>query len=150
MDVSVLAVVLAVAAVGLGAAGVFLVAQGWAARRQITQALVAEHASAPSAPAGGSGGGGDAAAPEPIRDARTARARAEQIRRHTHEEVGSFQQTGPDSPERQWFLNGLTIRTALHLAIMGYGVANLAMATGAGMLLTAIALASAGLGLALR
>lgn len=148
MDATVL--LLAVVSAGLAAAGLFLVAQGLRVRREISRTLEAEHATAPSAPAGGAGGALGAPAPEPIRDARTARARAEQIRHHTHEEVGNFQQTAADSPERQWFLNGLTIRTALNMAIMGYGVANLAMATGAGMLLTAIALAGAGIPLALR
>ncbi|MEK9658519.1 MAG: hypothetical protein VW450_01045 [Chloroflexota bacterium] len=141
---------LAAVSLGLAGAGLFLLAQGLRVRREISRALVVEHATAPIPPAVGAAPAGPKGPHEPIRDARTARARAEQIRHHSHQVVGFFQQTAPDSPERQWFLNGLTIRTALNMAIMGYGVANLAMATGAGMLLTAIALAGAGIPLALR
>jgi hypothetical protein len=44
----------------------------------------------------------------------------------------------PDDPRRQSFLNGLAIRNALNLAIMGYGVTNIALATGVGFMMMGI------------
>lgn len=140
------------AVVGLGAMGsvlmamgVFLVVKGWQARAEITQTLLDEHATTPSG--GGRPGNADAAeTPEratfdpgmpvqPIHDAKTARTRIEEIKFRTLGTVGSYQSLPVDDERRQWFLNGLTIRAALGLAIMGYGVADLAMALGAALVL---------------
>lgn len=104
-------------------------------------ALEEEHATTPS----GAGGSGEPASPsEPIRDARTAQVRADEIKKHTIEEVGYFQQTKPDSTERAWFLQGLTIRNSLSMAIMAFGVANLAMGMGGALVLMGTAVIALG------
>ena len=38
----------------------------------------------------------------------------------------------PDDPNRETYLKGLTLRNALNLAVVGFGVADLAIGTGAG------------------
>jgi hypothetical protein len=40
-----------------------------------------------------------------------------------------------EGDRRQWFLNGLVIRSSLGLAVMGFGVSNLAVALGASLIL---------------
>ena len=37
----------------------------------------------------------------------------------------------PDDPNRETYLEGLTLRNALNLAVVGFGVADLAIGTGA-------------------
>ncbi len=37
----------------------------------------------------------------------------------------------PDDPNRETYLKGLTLRNALNLAVVGFGVADLAIGTGA-------------------
>ena len=117
------------------AAGLFLAWQGLAARREISDELRDEYATTPSA-----GGRPVPGAPpptdvEPIHDARTARLRIAEIKNNLHNKVGRWQQIPEDSPDRQWFINGMAIRTALSMAVLGYGVANLAIAAGAALVL---------------
>jgi len=129
----------------LVALGGFLVARGLTARAEISRTLMDEHATTPSG--GGRPGGSESAeVPEraqfdpgmpvqPIHDERTARTRIDEIKFRTLGTVGSYQSLAPDDDRRQWFLNGLTIRAALGVAVMGYGVANLAIALGAALAL---------------
>ena len=65
------------------------------------------------------------------------------------ESLGSapWQSLPTEGPTRQWFLNGLTIRTALGVAVMGYGVANIALALGTALVL--IGAATLGVGIPL-
>ncbi len=130
-------------------AGAALIIRGLVARKQLTAALVAEQATTPSASGRPKPGEPPPTDVEPIIDARTARLRAEEITANLHRRVGRFQQTGDDSPERQWFINGMGITTALNLAVMGYGVANLAIALGTGMMLAGAAAIGIGVPLAL-
>jgi hypothetical protein len=136
-------VVLGAVGAVLIALGGFLIAKALAARAEITQTLIDENATTPS---GGGRPGGEPADPshptfdpgmpvQPIKDERTARTRIEEIKFRTLGTVGSYQSLAPDDERRQWFLNGLTIRAALGLAVMGYGVANIAMALGTALVL---------------
>ena len=125
----------------LVALGAFLMFKGFLARLEITAALLEENATTPS------GGSPTADAPprdhptfdpgipvQPIRDAETARIRIDEIKFRTLAD-GGFQSLPVEGDKRQWFLNGLVIRSALGIAIMGYGVSNMAIALGASLIL---------------
>jgi hypothetical protein len=127
--------------VALVALGAFLVFRGILARMEITAALLEENATTPS------GGGPGAGAPagdhpsfdpgiptQPIRNAATARTRIDEIKFRTLAD-GGYQSLPVEGDRRQWFLNGLVIRSALGIAVMGYGVSNIAIALGASLIL---------------
>jgi hypothetical protein len=133
---------------GLGTMGVilvalggFLVLKGVLARIEISAALLEENVTTPSGGAPGAGApAGDRPSfdpgmpTQPIRDAATARTRIEEIKFRTLAE-GGYQSLPIDGDRRQWFLNGLVIRSALGLAVMGFGVSNLVVAVGASLIL---------------
>ncbi len=135
------------------AVGLFLIVKGLMSRAEITAALMYENATTPSGVVPAVAGGAPDASEtplfepsgpvEPIASAKTARERVAEITQRTVGSVGTFQQI-PEGPQRQWFLNGLTIRTALNVAIMGYGVANLAIAAGTALLLAGVAAIAVG------
>ena len=161
-----LAIYATVAIAGLGTAlvglGMFIVVKAMQARAEITATLLEENATTPTsgarrAPEGGTEDA-DSEKPvgvvfetdvpaQPIRDARTARVRIDEITTRTVRAVGPWQSLPEDPKIRQWFLNGLTIRTALSVAVMGYGVANIALALGAALVL--IGAAALGVGIPL-
>ena len=121
--------------------GVFLVLKGIFARMEITAALLEENATTPSSgvPAAGVPAGNrasfDPGIPmQPISDAKTARTRIDEIKFRTLAD-GGYQSLPIEGDRRQWFLNGLAIRSALSIAVMGYGVSNIALAVGASMVL---------------
>jgi hypothetical protein len=125
-------------AVFLGLGG-FLLVKGFAASRMITAALLEEDATAPSTLVLATTPADADAAParpphERIRDARSAQLRIDEIKGRTLHQMGPFQKLPYEGGERQTFLNGLAIRTALSLAVMGYGVSNLVIAMGATLL----------------
>jgi hypothetical protein len=115
--------------------GLLLAWKGFVARREITAELMDEYATTPSASGRPNSGDPIPTDVESIHDARTAWLRIIEIKDNLHNRVGRWQQIPPDSPDRQWFINGLAIRTALSTAVMGYGVANLAMGVGAALAL---------------
>ena len=139
--------------------GTFLMAKGFAARREITAALLEENATTPSswgrpepvalssAMAAPAGAAPDPPPVEPIHDSKTAQLRIDEIKGRTLYQMGPYQQLPVDGQERQHFLNGMVIRNALSLAIMGYGVSNLVIALGATLL--ALGAASLALGIPL-
>ena len=125
----------------LVALGIFLVFKGALARMEITAALLEENASTPSTGAPGGGApAGDRPSFDPgmptqaIRDAATARTRIDEIKFRTLAD-GGYQSLPVEGDRRQWFLNGLVIRSALGIAVMGYGVSNIAIAIGASLML---------------
>lgn len=143
-------VAIAVLGTTLVGLGIFLIVKGIQARAEITATLLEENATTPSGggrpvPEGGAEEDDpDKPAPvvfetdvpvQPIRDARTARLRIDEITTRTVRAMGPWQSLPEDPKVRQWFLNGLTIRTALGVAVMGYGVANIALALGAALVL---------------
>jgi hypothetical protein len=114
-------------------AGLFLVVMALRARAQIDAGLRDEAALT----------GAEADIPRvPIVDARTAASQVRLIRSHTVGRYGHYGDLPRDDPNRDHYLKGLTLRNALNLAILGYGVADLALATGAGMGLTGLVLAA--------
>ena len=71
---------------------------------------------------------------QPIKDAATARTRIDEIKFRTLAD-GGYQSLPFEGEKRQWFLNGLVIRSALGIAVMGFGVANIALALGSALIL---------------
>jgi hypothetical protein len=125
----------------LVALGIFLVVKGIMARMEITAALLEENATTPSPGKGGPGAppgdrpSFDPGIPmQPISDAKTARSRIDEIKFRTLAD-GGYQALPVEGDRRQWFLNGLVIRSALGIAVMGFGVSNIALALGSAMIL---------------
>ncbi len=127
------------------ALGIFFVAKGFEAKGIITTALAEENVTTSAdavkfgVPAG-----------LPVRDARTAQAQADTIKLHSTAIKGEVLKSGTPttlyyadmksalfvSPEayaaaRSTYVTGLTLRGALGLAVMGYGLADLAIGAGA-------------------
>jgi hypothetical protein len=125
----------------LVALGGYLVLKGILARREISAALLQENVTTPSGEAQGATPPAadrpafDPGMPtQPIRDVATARTRIEEIKFRTLAN-GGYQSLPIEGDQRQWFLNGLVIRSALGLAVMGFGVSNLVIALGASLIL---------------
>ena len=66
-----------------------------------------------------------------VEDAATAQAQQDIIESHTFGRWGPYSQMERDDPNRDTYLSGLTLRTALNLAVVGFGVTDLAIGTGA-------------------
>ncbi len=122
--------------------GILLVVKGILTRAEITAALLEENATTPSS--GSPSTSVSDVLPRPsfdpgmptqlIKDAKTARTRIDEIKFRTLAD-GGFQSLPIEGDRRQWFLNGLVIRSALGMAVMGYGVSNIALALGASLVL---------------
>lgn len=80
-------------------------------------------------------------------DARTAQIRVDQIKDHTLGRLGPFQALirAKEQESADFFLKGLTVRTALNLAIASFGVAKLATATGAALMVMGLGILALGL-----
>lgn len=75
--------------------------------------------------------GGDAEIPGVlVEDVETARAQQDVIEDHTYGRFGPYSGMERDDPNRDVYIRGLTLRNALNLAIVGFGVADLAIGTG--------------------
>ena len=57
-----------------------------------------------------------------VDDAETARAQADVIKEHTLGTWGPYSQLPRGDPRRAQFIDGVTLRTALNTAVMGFGV----------------------------
>ncbi len=121
--------------------GVILVVNGLRTRAMIRLALAEENAS--------TGAPLEDGTEIQVVDAETAQIRVNQIKDHTLGRLGPFQALirAKEQESADFFLKGLTIRTALNLAIASFGVANLATATGAALI--SIGLGTLALGLPL-
>ena len=66
-------------------------------------------------------------------DAKTAEAQAEVIKMHSFDRYGRYSDMdmGRDDPNRAAYIKGLTLRNSLNMAVMGFGIAGLAIGTGA-------------------
>ena len=83
---------------------------------------------------------GDASIPGvPVLDAETAQSQADVVKAHSLERYGTYSSMGRDDPNRDVYIKGLTLRNSLGLAVLGFGVADLAIGTGALLLLLGIA-----------
>lgn len=115
----VIAIVLGLGMVALG--GLFT-AMGVSAKHEVAEALKKEQiVTATDAPIPG----------VLVEDAKTAEAQQDAIEAHTFGQWGPYSQMKRDDPNRATYLNGLTLRTALNLAVVGFGVADLAIGVGA-------------------
>ncbi len=66
-----------------------------------------------------------------VEDVATARAQQDAIEAHTFGRFGPYSGMERDDPNRDVYIKGLALRNALNLAIVGFGVADLAMGLGA-------------------
>ncbi len=66
-----------------------------------------------------------------VEDAATARAQQDAIEAHTFGRFGPYSGMQQGDPNREAYISGLTLRNALNLAVVGFGVGDLAMGMGA-------------------
>ncbi len=71
-------------------------------------------------------------------------AQAEVIKRSTREQYGRYTDMARDDPNRDHYLRGLTLQNGLNLAVLGFGVADLAIGTGAVVILLGVAILGIG------
>lgn len=111
------------------AIGGFFIAKGMEAKATIRAAMAEEQVTTSST----------ASIPgQPVVDAATAQSQADLIKEHTLGTFGPYSKLAKDDPNRTTYLNGLTIRTSLNMAILGFGVADMAMGSGAVMLVLGV------------
>lgn len=107
---------------GMMSMGAFFVMKGLDAKAEIESALVKERViTSEDAPIPG----------VMVSDAATARAQQDTIEAHTYGRWGPYSEMDREDPNRDSYLKGLTLRNALNMAVMGFGVADLAIGTGA-------------------
>jgi hypothetical protein len=112
--------------VGFIGGGAYMVAQGLAAKKTVREALLAEQILTAE----------EADPPRTlVQDVRTAEAQAEIIRLHSLRETGgrTYSELPRGDPLRDYYLNGVTLRSALGLAVMGLRVSDLVVGMGAFM-----------------
>lgn len=121
----------AVIGLALVAAGLFLAVRGADARADIERELRDEQVMT----------SGDAAIPGVlVQDAATARAQADVIKEHTLGRLGPYSELPRDDPRRASFIDGVALRTALNMAVMGFALSE--MAVGAGIIIFIAGVAS--------
>ena len=106
------------------AAGVYMVSEGLSAKDQVHDTLVAERITTAE----------DASIPNAaVNDAATAEAQANVIKAHTLEstEGKTYAEMDREDPQRALYLNSVSLRTALNLAVMGFKVSDLVIGMGA-------------------
>ena len=101
--------------------GAYMIIQGVAVRNEIREELRAEQITTSQ----------DATIPGVlVDDAATARAQADVIKTHTLGTWGPYSQLPREDPRRAQFIAGVTLRTALNMAVMGFGVTQLVIGAG--------------------
>ena len=106
------------------AGGGFMVMRGVETRELLRDELRAEQITT----------SGDASRPGVlIEDAETAQMQADVIKQHTLGTWGPYSQLPREDPRRAQFIDGVALRTALTMAVMGFGVTDLVI--GAGLLI---------------
>ena len=73
-----------------------------------------------------------------VTDAKTAEAQTEVIKKHSFNRYGRYTDMDRDDPNREAYLTGLTLRNSLNMAVMGFGVADLAIGIGAVIVLMGV------------
>lgn len=73
-----------------------------------------------------------------VGDASTAEIAAKIIALHTDGKYGVYSSLERDDPHRADILKGLALRNSLNMAVMGYGIADLAIGTGAVIVLMGV------------
>ena len=108
--------------IGMVVLGSIFIVMGLDARGDIREALVKENVIT----------SGDASIPGVlVRDADTAKAQAVTIEDHTFGRFGPYSSMERDDPNREAYLKGLTLRNSLNLAVVGFGITDLAVGLGA-------------------
>ena len=79
-----------------------------------------------------------------VDDAKTAEAQANVIKMHSIDRYGRYADMDRDDPNRDTYIKGLTLRNALNMAVMGFGVADLAIGTGAVIMVLGVGTAALG------
>ena len=105
-------------------AGAYMVSQGLSAKDQVHDTLVAERITTSE----------DASIPKaPVDDAATAQAQSDVIKTHVMEttEGKTYSEMDREDPLRATYLNSVSLRTALNLAVMGFKVSDLVIGMGA-------------------
>lgn len=110
----------------LVALGAMFVVVGHDAKTMITDELVAQdiYLGKDAVVFGGTPG-------DRVENASTAEIEAKIIALHTDGKYGIYSSLERDDPHRADIIKGLALRNSLNMAVMGYGIANLAMGTGA-------------------
>ena len=120
--------------IGMIALGVIFILMGYGAKSDIREALLKEKVIT----------GADSAIPGVlVEDVETAKAQQDTIEAHTFGRFGPYSGMERDDPNRDVYIKGLTLRNALNLAVVGFGVADLAI--GIGWVTVALGLMIAGL-----
>lgn len=105
----------------LVAGGVYMIVRGIGVRNEIREELRAEQVMTSQ----------DARIPGVlVQDAATAKAQADAIKQHTLGTWGPYSQLPRDDPRRAQYIDGVALRTALNLAVMGFGVTELIIGAG--------------------
>ncbi len=109
------------------ASGGYMIAEGRDAKEAVHQALIAENVVTPE----------DATIPEAlVHDVSTAEAQADIIREHSLSttEGMTYAELDREDPNREVYLKGVTLRTALNLAVMGFKISDLVVGLGVFMI----------------
>ncbi len=107
--------------IGMIALGVIFILMGYGAKSDIREALLKEKVIT----------GADSAIPGVlVEDVETAKAQQDTIEAHTFGRFGPYSGMERDDPNRDVYIKGLTLRNALNLAVVGFGVADLAIGIG--------------------
>ena len=108
--------------IGMVVLGSIFIVMGLDARGDIREALVKENViTSKDAPIPG----------VLVQDADTAKAQAVAIESHTFGRFGPYSSMERDDPNREAYLKGLTLRNSLNLAVVGFGLTDLAVGLGA-------------------
>jgi len=105
-------------------AGAYMVSQGLSAKDQVHDTLVAERITTSE----------DASIPQAaVNDAATAQAQSDVIKTHVMEitEGKTYSEMDREDPLRATYLNSVSLRTALNLAVMGFKLSDLVVGMGA-------------------
>jgi len=114
----------------LSSGGIFMLVRGVDVRNQIRDELRAEQITTSQ----------DASKPGVlVDDAETAKAQADAIKQHTLGTWGPYSQLPRDDPRRAQFVDGVALRSALNMAVMGFGVTELVIGAGAIVLVAGLA-----------
>jgi hypothetical protein len=101
--------------------GLYMIVQGLSVRDEIEDELRAEQITTSQ----------EASIPGVlVDDAETARAQADIIKEHTLGTWGPYSQLPREDPRRAQFVDGVALRTALNMAVMGFGVTDLVIGAG--------------------
>ncbi len=115
---------IAVAALGLAfvVAGLFMVSEGMEAKDLVRDRLIAEEITTSSS----------ATIPDArVDNVATAESQEALITDHTLGSLGPYSSLERGSPERATYIDGVTLRTALNMAIMGFRISDLVIGIGA-------------------